>query len=246
MESLVRSSEGTLYKQVLSRLSEAIKSGKIGAGDKLPTEAELAQAYGISRTTARRALDELRRLGLVRREPGRGTFRVDPVLKADLTYLHSFSDEIRRLGYQPGARLLAKHEVTADQAVANQLNIPVGSPVMSIRRLRMADEQPIFVCDSYLPLTRFPVLRDADYKVISLHELFEQVIGRHITRATQWITATTCDADVAALLGITIGSPVLQLQRVTFVEENLQVETVQAFFHPDRYQHYSELVVQPN
>jgi len=80
MENLVRSSEGTLYQQVLSRLIEAIESGKISAGDKLPTEAELVQSYGISRTTARRALDELRRQGLVRREPGKGTFRAGPVL----------------------------------------------------------------------------------------------------------------------------------------------------------------------
>ncbi|GAC1390640.1 MAG: GntR family transcriptional regulator [Ktedonobacteraceae bacterium] len=241
MESLVRSSEGTLYQQVLSRLIEAIKSGKIGAGAKLPTEAELMQVYKISRTTARRALDELRRQGLVRREPGKGTFRSDPILKADLPYLHSFSDEIRRLGYRPGARLLVQDEMVADQTVAAQLNIDIGSPVIYIRRLRTADEKPIFVCDSYLSLTRFPMLRNADYATNSLHELFEQVVGR-VMRATQWIGVVTASDEVAGLLGIEGDSPVLRLQRVTYVEGNLQIESVQAFFHPDRYQHYSELV----
>jgi GntR family transcriptional regulator len=246
MESLTRSSEGTLYQQVLSRLTEAIESGKIGAGDKLPTEAELAHSYGISRTTARRALDELRRQGLVRREPGRGTFRADPVLKADLPYLHSFSDEIRRLGYRPGTQLLHQEEIVANQIVATQLNVDVGSPVLYVRRLRTADEKPIFVCDSYIPVTRFPALRNANYTSTSLHELFEHVVGRKIIRATQWIAATTVEDTIAALLGIAINSPVLQLQRVTFVEGNVQVESVQAYFHPGRYQHYSELMAQPN
>ncbi|MBE3561207.1 MAG: GntR family transcriptional regulator [Ktedonobacteraceae bacterium] len=71
MKDLVRSSEGTLYQQLLSRLIEAIESGAITVGEKLPTEAELVKTYGVSRTTARRALDELRRQGLVRREPGK-------------------------------------------------------------------------------------------------------------------------------------------------------------------------------
>jgi GntR family transcriptional regulator len=245
MESLVHSSEGTLYQQVLSRLIEAIESGKIGAGDKLPTEAELVQSYKISRTTARRALDELRRQGLVRREPGRGTFRADPVLKADLPYLHSFSDEIRRLGYRPGAQLLSQGETIADQVVAAQLNIEPGSPVLSIRRLRTADEKPIFVCDSYIPLARFPLLRNADYAANSLHELFEQVTGRRVVRATQWIGVATANAEMANLLGIEEHNPVLRLRRVTYVEGNLQIECVQAFFHPGRYQYYSELVAQP-
>ncbi|GAC1404925.1 MAG: GntR family transcriptional regulator [Ktedonobacteraceae bacterium] len=244
MKSLVRSNEGTLYQQVLSRLTEAIESGKIGAGDKLPTEAELVQSYGISRTTARRALDELRRQGLVRREPGRGTFRSDPILRADLPYLHSFSDEIRRLGYRPGAKLLLQSAGVADQSVAAQLSVDVGSPILYIRRLRTADEKPIFVCDSYLPLTRFPALGHADYSVTSLHELFEQTIGQ-IVRATQWIGVTTVDPDIAALLGIETGSSVLRLHRVTYVADNLQVESVQAFFHPNRYQHYSELMAHP-
>ena len=245
MKNLVRSSEGTLYQQVLSRLIEAIESGKIGAGDKLPTEAELVQSYRISRTTARRALDELRRQGLVRREPGKGTFRSDPILRANLPYLHSFSDEIRRLGYRPGAQLLLQNMIVADETVAAQLHIDPGSPVLYIRRLRTADEKPIFVCDSYLPVTRFPALRNADYSANSLHNLFEQVTGREVVGATQWIGATAASHEIAVLLKIEDNSPVLRLQRVTYVESHLEVESVQAFFHPNRYQQYSELVIEP-
>lgn len=245
MESLARSSEGTLYQQVLSRLVEALESGKITIGDKLPTEAELMQTYGVSRTTARRALDELRRQGLVRREPGKGTFRADPLLRADLPYLHSFSEEIRRLGYQPGAQLLIQQEIAADSIVAAQLRIGMDSPVLHVRRLRTANMRPIFVCDSYFPLAHFPALRDADYSTTSLYELFEQVVGRKVVRATQWIGATAAERDIATLLELEVDTPVLRLQRVTYVESNLPIESVQGFFHPGRYQYYSELAAPP-
>src|SRR5215213_10209370 len=74
MRPLSRSSAGTLYHQLLGILRGRIESGEIGVGDRLPSEADLVSDFGVSRTTARRALDELRREGLVRREPGRGRF----------------------------------------------------------------------------------------------------------------------------------------------------------------------------
>ncbi len=79
-----RTSAGTLYHQILLALTERIESGEIGVGDRLPSEADLVAEFGVSRTTARRALDELRRQGLVRREPGRGTFLASPRLRSNL------------------------------------------------------------------------------------------------------------------------------------------------------------------
>jgi len=246
MAQLVRTGGGTLYHQVLSKLVEAIESGKIAPGEKLPTEAELMQTYGVSRTTARRALDELHRQGLVRREPGRGTFWVDTVLHADLPYLHSFSDEIRRLGYRPGAKLLLREERKADQTLAMQLNVATGSPVLYVRRLRTADDRPIFTCDSYLSLVRFPALREVDCSVSSFYELFEQVTARRIIRATQWIGAAAAEDEIARLLELAPGAPVLWLKRITYVEGDQPVESVEAFFHSRRYHYYSELLPQPS
>ncbi|MBE3561206.1 MAG: GntR family transcriptional regulator [Ktedonobacteraceae bacterium] len=160
-----------------------------------------------------------------------------------MPHLHSFSDEIRHLGYEPGAQLLSQQEIVADQYVATQLQIAVGSPVLSLRRLRTADGQPIFVSDSWVALARFPALRLADYATTSLYRLFEQTTGRRIVRATQWIGVARAEQDIAQYLGIEADSPVLWLQRLTYVEGNVPVESVRAFFHPERYRHYSELAV---
>jgi GntR family transcriptional regulator len=245
MSSLLRSSEGTLHHQLHTELVEQIDSGKIGVGDRLPSEADLVRDYDVSRTTARRALDELRRQGLVRREPGRGTFLVSPRLRSDLAYLYSFSEEIERWGYEPGARLISRKETGADKTIAKRLGVDLGEKVLYIRRLRLADDQPIFVCDSYLPVVRFPELRDADYGSVSLRVLFEETIGRKFARAQQWIEAAAAPGDIAGLLDVESGTPVLKIERVTFVDGDEPIENVEAFFHPERYRHYNELSSQP-
>ena len=234
-----------MYHQILLELTERIESGEIGVGDRLPSEADLVAEFGVSRTTARRALDELRRQGLVRREPGRGTFLASPRLRSNLAYLHSFTEEIERWGYTPGVWLVCQEERLAGEEVAAWLEVGVGERVLFVRRLRLADGRPIFVCDSYLPVTRFPALGDADYGSVSLSRLFEERTGRSIERARQWIGADTATPDVAELLEISPGVPVLKIRRVTSVTGGEPVEVVEAFFHPERYQHYNELSTQP-
>lgn len=234
-----------MYHQILRGLTGRIESGEVGVGDRLPSEADLVAEFGVSRTTARRALDELRRQGLVRREPGRGTFLASPRLRSNLAYLHSFSEEIERWGYTPGARLISQEERAADEEVAARLGVEVGEKVLFVRRLRLADERPIFVCDSYLPIERFPALKDADYGTVSLTRLLEERTGRKVEHARQWIGAATTAEDVAELLEIQAGVPVLKIRRVTCVTGEEPAEVVEAFFHPERYQHYNELSAQP-
>lgn len=245
MKPLSRSSAGTLYHQLLGVLRGRIESGEIGVGDRLPSEADLVSDFGVSRTTARRALDELRRQGLVRREPGRGTFLASPRLQSNLAYLHSFSEEIERWGYTPGARLLLREERKADENVAGRLEIELGEEVLFVRRLRLADERPIFVCDSHLPVTRFPELKDADYAAVSLTRLIEERTGQEIEHSRQWIGAATATSDVAGLLEIPAGVPVLKVRRITVVTDDVPIEFVEAHFHPERYQHYNELTTRP-
>ena len=181
----------------------------------------------------------------MRREPGRGTFLASPRLRSNLAYLHSFSEEIERWGYTPGVRLVSREERDADEEVAARLEIGAGERVLQVRRLRLADERPIFVCDSRLPIGRFPALKDADYGSVSLSRLFEERTGRKVEHARQWIGAASADADVAELLEIEPGVPVLKVRRVTLVTGDAPVEAVEAYFHPERYQHYNELSVGP-
>ena len=130
----------------------------------------------------------------------------------------------------------------ADAEIAEKLGVDIGDGVLYVRRLSLADGRPVFVGDSYLPVGRFPGLRDADFAAVSLSG---QKTGRKVERTRQWIVAAS-PADVAALLELEPGAPVLRLDRVAYVFGDLPIESVTAFLHPDRYQHYAELSLRPD
>nr|MDQ3362643.1 UTRA domain-containing protein [Actinomycetota bacterium] len=85
----------------------------------------------------------------------------------------------------------------------------------------------------------------ADYGTVSLSRLLEERTGCRIEHARQWIGAATAEPDVAGLLEITAGVPILKIRRITCVTGEEPAEVVEAFFHPERYQHYNELSANP-
>lgn len=240
---LTRSSEGTLHGQVYKALVERINTGQAKPGDRMPTEAELMATYSISRATARRALDELRRANLVERQPGRGTFVIAPRLQASIPHLHSITTEIEQLGYKPGSHLVGVRVVGADAVTARHLRIRADDPVLEVKRLRTADGRPFYFAESALNLKRFAGFRDVDLSspTLSMYRLFEEVTGRKVTHVTQWLTATGAGGEAALHLNVTDGRPLLEMERVLFVENDIPVEFVRAWFIGGTYRFYSEL-----
>jgi GntR family transcriptional regulator len=240
---LARSSEGTLHRQIYRTLAERIKRGDVRPGERLPTETQLMETYSVSRSTARRALDELRREDLVERQPGKGTFVAMPRLEATIPHLHSITEEIEQLGYTAGSRLISVHAGRADETLAAQLHLAPGNPVLLLERLRTADGRPFYFAESALNVTAFPSLLKADYHAptLSLYRVFEQATGRRVQRLTQWLSAVGASRNVARHLEVRAGSPLLQLERVLFVDDNQPVEMVRAWFIGGSYKYYSEL-----
>ena len=240
---LTRSNEGTLHHQLYRTLSDMIRTGVVKPGERMPTEAELVEAYGVSRTTARRALDELRREGVVERQPGKGTFLRQPRLNAAIPHLHSITDEIEQLGYKAGTVPLSVEEAAADETVAEQLAINVGDPVLVVKRIRTADDQPVYVATSTLNITTFPELRKTKMNQ-GMYPQFEALTGRRMSRGVQWLSAVPASAAVARSLQLRSGAPVLRLELIVYFEGDLPVETVDGYFHGRRYKHYSQMLRQ--
>lgn len=237
---LRRSSAGTLHHQLYVTLADMIRSGAVKPGERLPTEAELEKNYSVSRTTARRAVDELRRQGIVERRPGRGTFVLHPRLNATIPHLHTVEEEIQQLGYTPGIVPLSVDEMPASQAVAEHLRLRPGQPVLVVRRVRTADGQPIYVAEATLNITRFPDLVGADFGREAMYRIFERVTRRRTAKAIQWLSAVPASPDVARVLELEPGAPVLELERVVYMEGDIPIATVTGHFHGQLYKHYSE------
>ncbi len=230
-----------LYEQLADILRERIRTGELKPEDPLPTELELAQTYNVSRTTARQAVLALVQEGLAYRQRGKGSFVCQPRVVQQLVTLRSFSEEIRILGFRPGARLLGQTWVPAETGVARSLGIKTGEPVLEVVRLRLADEDELSLNKSYFAAEYGKILEKEDLGAPSLYQTIERVIGS-ITRATELITATSATQEHAKLLGIPQGSALLRLERTTHISGGYPLEFVRADFRPDRYTFYVELI----
>src|SRR6202021_646549 len=159
---IVRGPGTTLYGQIEDWLAGEIAASALVPGDRLPTEHDLAGWFGVSRMTLRHALAELARRGLVSRAAGGhgGTFVAAPKLEQDLTTLVGFSEQLRRHGMVPGARVLSATVRPAGPAAAAALQVGEDGQAYEIRRIRLADGRPMVLEHSLFPAERFPGLLD--------------------------------------------------------------------------------------
>ena len=134
-----------LYGQLVDSLREKIET-EYEPGDLLPSERELSEDYCISRTTVRLALKELETLGFIKRRHGKGTFVADRSQETtNLTRAYSFSEQMRSLGRIPRSELLEFCSGEASKTVADRMGLAAGERVISMRRLRLADDVPMLI-----------------------------------------------------------------------------------------------------
>ncbi len=136
----------------------------------LPSDAQLCEEFGVSRMTARNAMQVLAEEGLLVRRPGRGSFVADPPAHRMANRLMTFSDEMRRRGRTPTSRLLTREIRPATPHEAGELGVPAGEPVVAIRRVRCADDQPMAIEAAVLDRRVAAVVVDADLVAGSLAE----------------------------------------------------------------------------
>src|ERR1700752_5006928 len=143
MLRLAKSERKTLTEVAQQELRQAITRGTFRPGSQLPTEAELCEMLGVSRTVVREALRVLEDDGLVARRHGVGTFvRNHPILK-NLNFNFGITEMIESAGLKPGTSHLAIQTENADQEKAEQLRVAVGTPLITVERVRTADGRPV-------------------------------------------------------------------------------------------------------
>src|SRR5690349_5251359 len=157
-----------LHHQVYLDLKGALEAGDWTAGDRLPTERDLARRYGCSLITVRRALSELVREGRLERTRGRGTFVLPPRIDVDFSGSLSFTQEMELQGLEPETRLIAARPEAARETVAEALGLELGAPTLFIERLRIGAGQPLLLEAVHLPGARFPGLLAMDLEHASL------------------------------------------------------------------------------
>ena len=205
----------TLYYQLKEKLAKKIANHEWMPGEKIPSEAELCDAYGVSRITVRKAIEDLVRSGQLIKHQGKGTFVSNVSMEHRLSKFYSFSEELTRKGMTEHAQILSFDVACAGEEVGEKLSIQGSDQVFMVKRLRTADELPYTVEVSYIPHTLCPGLTA---KAIANSGLYNSMRSLDVypERIVEKIRATAVSKADAALMKIKANSPAIKLERLTY------------------------------
>ncbi len=226
----------TAYVPHHRRIEQALREriATLQPGERLPSDAELRREFGVSRMTARNAMQRLAEDGLIAREPGRGSFVAQPTPHRRANRLMTFSHEIRRRGLTPSSRLLVRESRPSTAAEASSLRLPRGAPVVYLRRLRCADDTPIAIESTLLIGATADAVIAADLEHGSLHEVLAGA-GYQLRHGSGTIVAAAASAEDARSLRIRRGDPLLVERRVITDATGRHIEATESRYAAGRY-----------
>jgi GntR family transcriptional regulator len=219
------------HEQLRGRLAEL--AARLPAGSPLPGERQLCIEHGVSRITVREAIGQLVSEGVLVRVRGKGTFVAERAARSRL-HLASFHEDMRRLGLHPSTAVLDVARLVPPPATRQALELAPGADAWHVRRLRLADAQPMSVDDAWYAASLLPDLDRQDLTG-SLYTLLAEEYGCTIDRAEQTVRAAEADRLTGVLLGVPTGRPVLVFDRVSY-SAGRPVEHAESTYRGDRYE----------
>ena len=228
-----------LYEQVERRLREAICGAAFAPDTAIPTERELAEGFGVSRITIRKALAQLEEDGLLLRRQGSGTF-VAPDrnrIQKSLSRITSFSEDMRARGLEPGSEWIGKTPGTVTPEEALALGLSPGAAIYRFSRVRYANAMPMAVECSTVPAFCLPGIEAVG---CSLYEAMERH-GQRPTKALQRLRAVALDDERAKQLAVPPGTPALLIERRGYARSGAAIEITTSWYRGDAYDFLSEL-----
>lgn len=230
------------YAQVKEALRLRMERGDWKPGDQIPGEPELCTMFDVSRTVIRQALTELMYEGLIVRSKGKGTFVAEPKIVEQLAQkLTGFYQDMAERGTPPVSAVLKQQLAPAGPKVAGVLQLPPGAQVIEIERVRYVLNEPIVLVVTYLPYDRCPNILTADLTHQSLYAFMEQQCGLVITRGRRTMEAVAASQREAELLRIPVGTPLMLLDSVSYLEDGTPIEYYRALHRGDRSRFEAEL-----
>ena len=219
---MANSKSAPLYQQIFEEIKGAIETGDYAPKERIPSEPELSERYGVSRITVRRAVEELCAEGYLVKQQGRGTFVSTPHINRRLLQYaaaRSFTDVCRDSNMKPGALVLNRLIVPARSEEAKFFGLDESALLLYVQRIRTADEQPIFEENVFVPYEGCQELLNVDLEDMSLFDIIAEVTGRRPTKTPRrTVEAVRATQEQASRLAISAGDPLLFLN-VCFADD---------------------------
>lgn len=223
------------YEQIVDRVRNLIKDGVLHQGEVFCSEGEVARALGISKMPVRQAFQKLRSEGLLIMAKGKRPIVGSGHVPWDFQQLRGFSEEMRRRGLAPSAKVLALEIEEPDAETAQALKLAAGERTYCLRRLRFVNKKPVAVVTSHLPARLFSGIEKQDLAKQSLYHVFETVYRRKLQWAEEVIGAVTAGEEEARILQTSPGAALLSIQETTYDAQRVPIEYSVSLLRADRY-----------
>jgi GntR family transcriptional regulator len=222
-------------------LLDALAQGHYQSGTRLPGERTLASQLGVSRATLRQVLIALADAGRIQPSPQRGWFVVDHQLVHEPNRLRGFSELAHDRGLEPSARIVRVSRRFPTLNEAQQLGIDESQEVIDLERIRHLDGSPISVEYSCISAAQVPGLETIDLTDCSLYQLLRERYDIVATRCDYELQAEGASAEVAAMLGVSVGAPVLVGYQSTFDQQERCFDVGKQIYRSDAYRFKASL-----
>ncbi len=223
-----------LHYQLERFLRQGIENGRFAPHSHLPTEQELQDYFDLSRTPIRQAIGKLVADGLVMRRRSQGTIVLSRPFEEDLQSLSSFTEEVKRRGQRPSARVISFRNERASEEDCRYLEIEPQTRIWSIVRVRSINDEPVGMILSHIPIRRAPHLQQGDFseegEAQSIYHVLEHLHDVKLVRATEYFDAVSLDEESAALLKLPVGSPILSRLRISYSTDGKPVAYEQGLY----------------
>ena len=212
------------YYRIANDIVRAIVKGDILPGRRVPSENEIIKKYGVSNTTARKALQEVENVGWVTRVKGKGTFVQENRVERTADKILSFTKNMLLAGHKPSTKVLDSGIVRKDySAVINGVYHTIRQPVFKIHRLRFADEFPMMLETRYISMALCPGIEKKDLQG-SLYEIYENDYGLQLQAIDQMLSVETLGAGVRSFFDLDDSIPAFRVEGITFCGRKMILE----------------------
>ena len=228
----------TLFDQIESDLKEKIKNGIYQPGQKIPTETELIEAYGVSRITIRRAIEDLTKEGILTKKQGKGTFVQDKKIIRKISHTISFTEACSLCSMTASSYVSMRKIMQPGELNIPESDLFSGESVIRIQRIRMADGVPVICENNYFPCSRFAFLLNESLDG-SLYQLLENKYDIHIGCShNSYIDVTYAGKKLTEALSIASGEPVFLLSTEMYDTHNGLIHVGKHYIVGSRYRFY--------
>jgi len=235
-----RISRVALYYQLSDIIQNKIETGYFLENDKLPSERELCNMYGVSRSTVRQAIQELEKEGYIYRCQGKGTFVAPKKFNQYLNKIYSFTEDMKQLGKNPTSVVLEFRETACDEKIAKKFRVETGTKIYNFKRLRLINSEPIMIENNFVLYERFLGLEKKDLEHNSMYFIFTEKFGAQLTLAEESFEPVLIREEESRLLNYGPNFPGMKIERITYENDRI-IEYTKSIVRGDKFRYHVKL-----